>query len=328
MYKRRGNKGLFDDEFTKERLSAMGNPLESISKVIDFEFFRDSLESKLLNTNKKNNAGAKPYDVVLLFKILILQRYYGLGDSQVEYQILDRTSFKNFLGIETGDKVPDEKTVWSFRERVTKTGLVEELFEQFTSFLEAQELLFNEGQMIDASFTVAPRQRNTREENKKIKKGEGDDLWNDKLNKKKHKDIDARWTKKNGETFYGYKNHAKVDTKSKFINTYTVTDASVHDSQTLDNLLTEKDKDQDLYADSAYTGEEQDKIIEKYEMKNKVHEKGYRNRPLTDEQKASNTKKSKIRARVEHVFGFMKQSTQGLVLKSIASIKKYRIGKI
>ena len=291
MYKRRGNKGLFDDEFTKERLSAMGNPLESISKVIDFEFFRDSLESKLLNTNKKNNAGAKPYDVVLLFKILILQRYYGLGDSQVEYQILDRTSFKNFLGLETGDKVPDEKTVWSFRERVTKTGLVEELFEQFTSFLEAQELLFNEGQMIDASFTVAPRQRNTREENKKIKKGEGDDLWNDKLNKKKHKDIDARWTKKNGETFYGYKNHAKVDTKSKFINTYTVTDASVHDSQTLDNLLTEKDKDQDLYADSAYTGEEQDKIIEKYEMKNKVHEKGYRNRPLTDEQKASNTKK-------------------------------------
>ena len=291
MYKRRGNKGLFDDEFTKERLSAMGNPLESISKVIDFEFFRDSLESKLLNTNKKNNAGAKPYDVVLLFKILILQRYYGLGDSQVEYQILDRTSFKNFLGLETGDKVPDEKTVWSFRERVTKTGLVEELFEQFTSFLEAQELLFNEGQMIDASFTVAPRQRNTREENKKIKKGEGDDLWNDKLNKKKHKDIDARLTKKNGETFYGYKNHAKVDTKSKFINTYTLTDASVHDSQTLDNLLTEKDKDQDLYADSAYTGEEQDKIIEKYEMKNKVHEKGYRNRPLTDEQKASNTKK-------------------------------------
>ena len=299
----------------------MGNPLESISKVIDFEFFRDSLESKLLNTNKKNNAGAKPYDVVLLFKILILQRYYGLGDSQVEYQILDRTSFKNFLGIETGDKVPDEKTVWSFRERVTKTGLVEELFEQFTSFLEAQELLFNEGQMIDASFTVAPRQRNTREENKKIKKGEGDDLWNDKLNKKKHKDIDARWTKKNGETFYGYKNHAKVDTKSKFINTYTLTDASVHDSQTLDNLLTEKDKDQDLYADSAYTGEEQDKIIEKYEMKNKVHEKGYRNRPLTDEQKASNTKKSKIRARVEHVFGFMEQSMQGLVLKSVGMVR-------
>jgi len=313
MYKTHGKKGLFDEEFTKERLSSMGNPLESISKVL--------LENKLLNTNKKNNAGAKPYDVVMLFKILILQRYYGLGDSQVEYQILDRISFKIFLGLETGDKVPDEKTVWSFRERVTKNGLVEDLFEQFTSFLEEKELIFNEGQLIDASFTIAPRQRNTREENKKIKNGEGDDLWKDKPNKKNHKDIDARWTKKNGETFYGYKNHAKVDTKSKFINTYTITDASVHDSQALDDLLTEKDKGQDLHADSAYTGEEQDKIIQKYEMKNKVHEKGYRNRPLTDEQKASNTKKSKIRARVEHVFGFMEQSMNGLILKSVGIVR-------
>ncbi len=321
MYKPRGKKGLFDEEFTKERLSAIGNPLEAISKALDFEMFRESLENKLLNTNKKNNAGAKPYDVVLLFKILILQRYYGLGDSQVEYQILDRTSFKAFLGLATGDKVPDEKTVWSFRERITKTGLVEELFEQFISFLEEKELKLNEGQMIDASFTVAPRQRNTREENKKIKNGEGDDLWNDKPNKKKHKDIDARWTKKNGEIFYGYKNHAKVDTKSKFINKYAVTDASVHDSQVLDDLLEEKDKDQELHADSAYTGEEQDKTIAKYELKNKVHEKGYRNKPLTEKQKANNTKKSKVRARVEHVFGFMEQSMKGLVLKSVGIIR-------
>ena len=321
MYKSRGKKGLFDEEFTKERLSAIGNPLEAISKALDFEMFRESLENKLLNTNKKNNAGAKPYDVVLLFKILILQRYYGLGDSQVEYQILDRTSFKTFLGLATGDKVPDEKTVWSFRERITKTGLVEELFKQFISFLEEKELILNEGQMIDASFTVAPRQRNTREENKKIKNGEGDDLWNDKPNKKKHKDIDARWTKKNGETFYGYKNHAKVDTKSKFINKYAVTDVSVHDSQVLDDLLEEKDKDQELHADSAYTGEEQDKTIAKYELKNKVHEKGYRNKPLTEKQKANNTKKSKVRARVEHVFGFMEQSMKGLVLKSVGIIR-------
>lgn len=321
MYKSQGKKGLFDEALTKERLSVMGNPLDSVSKVIDFEIFRDSLENKLLNTNKKNNAGAKPYDVVLLFKILILQRYYGLGDNQVEYQILDRTSFKAFLGLETGDKVPDEKTVWSFRERITKTGLVEELFEQFISFLEEKELILNEGQMIDASFTVAPRQRNTREENKKIKNGAGYDLWNDKPNKKKHKDIDARWTKKNGETFYGYKNHAKVDTKSKFINKYVVTDASVHDSQALDDLLEEKDKDQELHADSAYTGEEQDKTIAKYEMKNNVHEKGYRNKPLTEEQKANNTKKSKIRARVEHVFGFMEQSMNGLALKSVGIIR-------
>lgn len=321
IYKTRGNKGLFDEQFNNEQLSSMGNPLEAISKVLDFETFRPLLEAKLLNKDKKNNAGARPFDVVLMFKILILQRYYGLGDKQVEYQIIDRTSFKRFLGLETGDKVPDEKTVWAFREQLTKVGLVDELFDQFIGYLESSGLIFNEGQIVDASFTIAPRQRNTREENRQIKDGQGKDLWNDNLHKKRHKDIDARWTKKNGEKYYGYKNHAKVDSKSKFIKNYTVTDASVHDSQPLNDLLEKSDKGQPLYADSAYTGEKQKKAIRKYRLKNKVHEKGYRGKPLTDKQKAKNNIKSKTRARVEHVFGFMEQSMNGLTVKSVGIMR-------
>lgn len=92
-YKSKGKKGLFDEQFTIKRLSAIGNPLEKISIVIDFKIFRATLELKLLNT-KKNNAGAKPFDVIMMFKIIILQRYYGLGNTQVEYQIIDRLSFK------------------------------------------------------------------------------------------------------------------------------------------------------------------------------------------------------------------------------------------
>jgi len=317
IYKSSGKKSLFDEQFTKTLLSEIGNPLELILKVIDFEMFRETLEKNLLNTNKKSNAGAKPFDLVLMFKILILQRYYGLGDKQVEYQILDRVSFKQFLGLESGDKVPDEKTVWAFRENLTKSGLVEILFNEFLNHLETFGLIFNEGQLIDASFTVAPRQRNSRDENAKIKAGEGDDLWNDKPSKKRHKDIDARWTEKNGEKFYGYKNHAKVDKKSKFIKRYAVTDASVHDSQLLDDLLDKSDCGQDLHADSAYTGEKQEDTISKYKMNNKVIEKGYRNRPLTDEQQSSNRIKSKIRARVEHVFGFMEQSMNGLYIRCV-----------
>ena len=317
IYKSTGKKSLFDNQFSAEKLSEIGDPLEKIRHILDFEMFRILLEDKLLNTAKKNNAGAKPFDVVLMFKILILQRYYGLGDKQVEYQILDRTSFKNFLGLAAGDKIPDEKTVWAFRENITKLGIIEDLFNQFKNFLETKALILNEGQMVDARFTVAPRQRNAREENEKIKNGEGRDLWNDKPHKKSHKDIDARWTKKNNETFYGYKNHAKVDTKSKFINTFVVPDASVHDSQATESLLDEKDESQELHADSAYTGEKQEETIAKYKMINRAHEKGYRNNPLTDEQKKSNTKKSKTRARVEHVFGFMEQSMNGLKLKSV-----------
>jgi len=323
MYKKQGNKGLFDEEFTMQKLSSIGNPLEKINNVIDFDMFRELLESKLLNTDKKSNAGAKPYDIVMLFKILILQRYYGLGDEQVEYQILDRLSFKTFLGLSSGDKIPDEKTIWSFRERLTNENIVEELFSQFNNFLEEKNLIFNQGQLIDASFTIAPRQRNSRAENKKIKDGKGEELWNDKPHKKSHKDIDARWTTKNGEKFFGYKNHAKVDNKGKFIKKYLVTDASVHDSQALDNLLEEEDNGQDLYADSAYTGKKQEATIAKYKMNNKVHEKGYRNSPLTEYQKANNKIKSKTRARVEHVFGFMEQSMSGLALRSVG-IKRAR----
>jgi transposase len=139
-YKKTGNKTLFDTQDTTTKLSEIGNPLEMISKVIDFEMFREVLESKLLNTNKKNNAGAKPFDVVMMFKIMILQRFYGLGDTQIEYQILDRISFKNFLGLETGDKVADEKTIWAFRETLIKQGLVEGIFTQFTGFFGRKRL--------------------------------------------------------------------------------------------------------------------------------------------------------------------------------------------
>jgi len=316
-YKSQGKESMFDEHFITEQLSNIGNPLEAISKVIDFELFRPTLEAKLQNVNKKSNAGAKPYDYVTIFKIMVLQRYYGLSDKQVEYQILDRTSFKNFLGFKTGDKIPDEKTVWLFRENLTNLGIVEDLFAQFEKYLEDKGLILNEGQIVDASFTVAPRQRNTREENKAIKEGKGDELWQDHPHKKSHKDIDARWTKKNGEKYFGYKNNVKMDNKSKLIKKYEVTDASVHDSQPLKDVLEESDKGQDIYGDSAYTGQKQEETISKYQMNNLVNEKGYRNTPLTEEQKEDNRKKSKTRARIEHAFGFMEQSMNGLFVRSI-----------
>ena len=141
LYKITGNRGLFDEQEIYKKLSAIGNPLEKTSKVIDFELFSKTLEDGVLTKDKKNNAGAKPFDVVMMFKILILQRYYGLGDTQVEYQILDRLSFKKFLGLESGDKVPDETTVWAFREILTKKGVVEKLFNEFRDYLESKGLL-------------------------------------------------------------------------------------------------------------------------------------------------------------------------------------------
>ena len=186
-------------------------------------------------------------------------------------------------------------------------------------FNEGDWVSLDEGKIIDASFVEVPRQRNTREENKHIKEtGTAPKEWDIKPNKKRQKDIDARWTKKNFQNYYGYKDHIKMDNKHKFIDTFLVTSASVHDSQPLDDLLDEeKDKNKDLWADSAYTGEEQDKTIKKYQMNNHVHEKGTRGNPLTQEQKDSNKKKSKTRVRVEHVFGFIEGSMNKFYLNCI-----------
>jgi len=242
-----------------------------------------------------------------------------LSDSQIEYQILDRLSFCRFLGLTLSDKVPDEKTVWDFRERLANQDLDAQLFSVFHTKLEENGLIAHEGKIIDASFVEMPRQRNSREGNKHIKEsGTAPKEWEDKPNKKRQKDVDARWTKKNEENHYGYKNHIKVDNKHKFIDTQHTTAASVHDSQALDELLNEeKDNGCDLWADSAYTGEKQETTIKKYCMNNKVHEKGTRDHPLTEAQKGSNRNKSKTRARIEHVFGFIESSMNRLQLNCI-----------
>jgi len=315
QFKRQRDYGFFDQDIRLSKLSKLGDPLEKLSLGVDFELFRDLLETRM-SVTPKGKGGRPPYDYVLMFKIIILQHYYGLSDDQVEYQVNDRMSFMRFLDLTIADDIPDSKTVWHFTEKLKDLELVKELFALFADELTRLGLIVNEGKIIDASFVEAPRQRNSREENKQIKQtGAAPKEWDAEPNKKRQKDVDARWTKKNFQNFYGYKNHAKVDGKSKLIDDYTVTDASVHDSQVLDELLNEKDKGQELYADSAYVGQEE--VLSKHKVINKVHEKGYKNKPLTETQQASNKTKSKTRVRVEHVFGFMENSMGRMYYRKI-----------
>ncbi|MBA7532585.1 IS5 family transposase ISPmar3 [subsurface metagenome] len=254
----------------------------------------------------------------MMFKALLIQSLYNLSDDQLEYQIVDRSSFKRFLGLKKNDKVPDSKTFWVFREQLIEKEVIEGLFKIFNETLDAAGIFANEGKMVDASFVETPRQRNTREENKHIKEtGTAPEKWKERPHKFCQKDIDARWTKKNNAIYFGYKNHVKADVKTKLIEKYKVTDASIHDSQTIEELLTEKDEGQPFYADSAYTGEKQEKLYKKKKVINKVIEKGCRNKPLSEKQKASNKEKSRTRARVEHLFGFVENSMNGSFVRTI-----------
>jgi len=321
--------GLFDDHFLMEKLTKLGDPLQKLNEYIDWNIFKAPLEFAFKNDEvDKSKGGRPPFDKLMMFKALIIQSLYNLSDDQLEYQIIDRASFKRFLGLKKSDKVPDSKTFWHFREKLIEKDVIMSLFTTFNETLDASGVFANEGKMVDASFVEAPRQRNSREENKHIKEtGTAPKEWDDKPNKKRQKDINARWTKKNNSTFYGYKNHVKSDTKTKLIEKFEVTDASVHDSQPVEGLLTEKDEGQPFYADSAYTGEEQEKVYKKKKVINRVNEKGYRNKPLTDEQKAGNREKSKTRARVEHIFGFVENSMNGSFLRTIGIARaKAKIG--
>ncbi len=315
-YKRHRDYGFFDQDLRLTKLSQLGDPLEKLNKGIDFEVFRESLEAGLSKL-PRGKGGRRPYDYVMLFKTLILQRYYNLSDEQLEFQVNDRMSFMRFLGLSIADDIPDSRTVWHFREQLTDLELVEPLFNLFLGELDRIGLIVNDGKIIDASFVEVPRQRNSRQENGQLKEGVTPQAWLDKPRKLSQKDRDAKWTRKNHQSFFGYKNHVKTDNGSKLIKRYRVTDASVHDSQELVELLEEQDRGETLHGDSAYTGEKQEQAIASRELVNRVHEKGYRNHPLTQEQRASNTVKSRVRARVEHVFGFMENSMGGMEIRSI-----------
>ncbi len=302
--------GFFDESERLAALSKLHDPLEQLSRYIDFEQFRAQLDEGF-SREEKQATGRRPYGTVLMLKILILQRLYHLSDEQVEFQITDRLSFTRFLELKLGSKIPDFFTGWRFREALSGAGVVKDLFNRFTRHLEEKGVIGKTGMIVDASFVEVPRQRNSREENKKIKEGTVPPAWKDDPDKLAHKDVDARWTKKNHETFYGYKDHVRTDADTVLITDYVVTDAAVHDSQVLDQLVGEKDRGRKLWADSAYKSVATDRQLQEWKIDNQIHEKGARNRPLTKAQKAHNRQKSRIRCLVEHVFGHMATSMRG-----------------
>lgn len=305
------NLNFFAEEDRLAKLSELGDQLEKLNSVIDWKIFEPSLKGVFVK-EAKGPGGRPPYDYVMMFKILILQRIYNISDDQTEFQINDRISFMRFLGLGLGETIPDAKTIWAFKNALSSAKVMESLFDLFTRELEGRSIVTHKGTIVDATFVDAPKQRNTREENKRIKNGEVPEDWSE--NKRRQKDTDARWTKKNNEVHYGYKDHVKVDADSKIITEYAVTSANVHDSKEFTNFLDETDEV--VYADSAYVGQAVPEQVQA-----EICEKGYRNHPLSEEQKQNNRKKSKIRCRIEHVFGYMTGNMHGITFRGIGKTR-------
>ena len=310
--------GFFDFDIRIDRINKAGDPLVKLNNTIDWEIFRPTLD-KAREKPKKSKAGAKGFDVVLLFKILILQSLYNLSDEAMEYQILDRYSFTRFLGLHAVSKIPDATTIWRFREDLTKAGKVAQLFATFDGFLSKQGFRAQKGQIIDASIVKVPVQRNTRDENKQIKNGKQPEGWSE--NKQRQKDTDARWTKKNNKNFFGYKNHISVDVKHKFIREYAVTSANIHDSNVFEELLDPNNTSKDVWADSAYRSQNTVENLQSNGYREHLQRKGSRGRKLSNREQQGNRTRSKIRSRVEHIFGVQAQRAGNLLLRGIGIIR-------
>lgn len=316
--------GLFDWQTRFEQLDNGGDPLVKLNEIVNWEQFRKTLET-IRDKDRKSNAGRKPFDVILMFKILILDSLYNLSDDQLEFQIRDRLSFMRFLGLNLGDCVPDAKTIWLFREELTEAGRVKKLFDQFDDFLRKNGFSAKKGQIVDASIVAIPKQRNSRDENKSIKNGDVPEDWN--APKKRQKDTDARWVKKNGINHFGYKNHVDIDVEHKLIRNFEVTDAATHDSNVFEELLDENNSSKDVWADSAYRSADKREALEARGFRGHIQRKGCRYKKLTPRQIEANHKRSKTRSRVEHVFGIQTMRAGSLILRSIGMVRaKAKIG--
>jgi len=312
--------GFFDQENRLAQLEKLGDPLPRLDSIVDWNDFKPLLK-KIHQKKRKSKAGRKPYDTILMFKMLVLQSLYNLSDDQAEFQVRDRLSFQHFLGLSPEDRVPDAKTLWLFREQLARHGLVEKLFDAFDQQLWYHGFIPKGGQIIDASLVNVPRNRNKRDENKQIKEGKTPEGWDEQPNMKCQKDLDARWTRKHGKSHYGYKNHINIDKKDKLIRRYQVTNAAVHDSQVFDDVLDEENSGRSIWADSAYRSKEREKQLQEAGYNSRIQHKGNRHKALNKQQRKSNHARSKVRARVEHVFGNQSTSQGGILVRTKGMVR-------
>ncbi len=299
-----------------EQLNKNGDPLVRLNEIMDWQIFMPLLDW-VFKKEKQTRAGRKRYPLLIMFKVLVLQSLYNLSDHQTEYQIRDRLSFMRFLGLQIHDSVPDEKTIWLFKETLIQANAIEKLFQKFDTYLNEQGYSAAIGTIVDASIVSVPKQRNTRDDNKTIKEGKIPESFTENQNMFRQKDVDARWTKKNYQNYYGYKNHISIDVKYKMIRQYVVTPAQVSDISCFDKLLDADNPDKKVWADSAYFSAEKEQQLQERGYESRLISRNKKHLTEWSEKARENTRRSKIRVRVEHVFGFITNTMKSKMIRGI-----------
>ena len=327
-----GQPGFFDADERLRALSAAGDPLERLSAAVDFELFRAELDAALRRSDRARG-GRPPYDPVLMFKVLVLQTLYTLSDDQTEYQLRDRLSFMRFAGLGLHEPAPDAKTVWLFRERLTRAGAIERLFRRFDAALRDEGVLAMGGRIVDATIVQARPARLTAEEKAAVRRGETPAGWSPA--RRAQIDRDARWTLRRGRRrpppegganprqavaiavpVFGYKNPVGIDRRHGLIRTWAVTHAAAHDGGQLERLLDADNTASGVWADTAYRSAANLALLARRSMVAHLQRAKPRGRPMPPNVRRGNATRGKVRAAVEHVFAAQKRRLK-LVVRTI-----------
>jgi transposase, IS5 family len=318
----RGRAGFFDVDERLKRLSDLGDQLLAFAAAVDFEIFRPEL-TRALAYSDGLQGGRPPFDPALMFKILVIQAANNLSDERTEFLINDRLSFMRFLGLGLSDRVPDARTIWLFREKLTRAGAIKPLFERFDAALREAGLIAMGGQIVDASLVAAPKQRNTEDEKQAIKEGRIPEDWKAKPAKLRHKDRDARWMVKFSKAkeradgtkpavdiaipTFGYQNHVSIDRAFGLIRRWDASDGAAYEGARLrEGLLDKTNTARAVWADTAYRSKANEDFLAKNGFVSRIHRKKPPGRPMPETTRRANALKSEVRSRVEHVFAVQK----------------------
>jgi IS5 family transposase len=332
-----GQPGFFDAEERLRWLSASGDPLERLRAVVDFEALRAELEAALPRADR-SRGGRPPWDAVLMFRVLVLQALYTLSDDQAEYQLRDRLSFMRFVGLALQDTVPDAKTIWLYREQLTRAGALSKLFARFDAMLAERGFLAMGGQIIDATVVEARRPRLTKNEKQTLRDGGTPAGWSKA--RTRQIDRDGRWTLKRGRKakppegggaprqavaeiavpVFGYKSHLGIDRAHGFIRRFAVTDAARHDGGQLGAVLDPGNTSGGVWADTAYRSKANLELLERRGLRAEFQRAKPRGRPMPAHIARGNATRARVRGLVEHVFAAEKRR-MGLVVRCVGLVR-------
>jgi IS5 family transposase len=256
--------------------------LEEMESILPWKELSEVIEPYYPAPKK---AGRRPFGIERMLRIHFLQHWFELSDPAAEEALYDSRAMRQFVGIDLGkEPVPDETTILKFRHLMESHNLGDQLFHLVNEYLIENGLKVSRGTIVDATIISAPTSTK---------------------NKDKARDPEMHQTRKGNQWHFGMKAHIGVDSKTKLIHSIGVTAANVHDSQMLGDLL--HGDETRVWGDSAYTG--QKKVLKEHapQARDFTQKKGFKNRSLTEKEKAANRHKSKTRSRVEHIFGIMKR---------------------